>query len=236
VTAANGLQVGYIETRTGLIEVNYFDYLLYSAGPEVSRSGVQKMQLTSSKVIASNPKDEQKDATASLIGVGRNWPQNSVTPVDSDGVRPDFGVFCVSYSGAFDTDGSPQLVLSYGTRLPQPLPTGADVTRSTSALADFVLVRPGHAALARDVSSGASQDSGHSYLVTDTGIRYEMTPPVTIPPQAPGAQPTKASAAKQLRYDAVPVTKVPDNWMQLIQTGAALDPSVAGATPPLSSQ
>jgi type VII secretion protein EccB len=235
MTGANGQQVGYIETKTGLVEVNYFVYLLYSAGPHVSQSGAQKMSLTASEVSAAAPKDEQKDAT-SLQNAGVDWPQNAVTPIDSDGVHPGFGVFCVNYSGVFDTDGAPQLSLSYGTQLPQPLTAGAGVAQSGATLADIVLVRPGHAALARDVSGGASQNTGHEYLVTDTGTRYEMTPTATLPPQGPGAQPTKTSAAKQLRYDTVHVSAVPDSWMQLIQTGAPLDPSQAGTTPTLSSQ
>lgn len=234
LTAANGQQVGYIETASGLIEVNYFVYLLYSSGPQVSRSGAQKMSLTASAVTAASPRDEQKNPT-SLSQAASDWPQNTVTSIDSDGVHPGFGVFCVAFSGSFDSD-VPQLSMYYGSQLPQALPAGAGVEQSGgSAVADVVLVRPGHAALARDVSGGNSQNSGPEYLVTDTGTRYAMTPTATIP--GPNGQSTQTSAAKQLQYDtSVHVSPVPENWMQLIQAGATLDPSVAGTSPSLSGE
>lgn len=230
LTAANGQQVGYIETTSGLIEVNYFVYLLYSAGPAVSHSGAQKMTLTASAVTAAAPKDEQQNPS-SLSNAANDWPQNTVTPVDSDGVHPGFGVFCASFSGNYDGD-VPQLSMFYGSRLPQPLPAGAGVVQSGgSSFADVVFVRPGHAALARDVSGGDSQNSGAEYLVTDTGARYSMTPSATLPGQT-----SATSATKQLQYDNVHVSSVPDNWMRLIQAGSPLDPSLAGTTPSLNGE
>ncbi len=230
--SANGQQVGYIETNTGLVEVNYFVYLLYTAGPTVSTSGAQKMQLDASKVSAANPKDEQKDPS-SLDNAAKDWPQNTLSIMDTDGVGPAFGVFCVGFSGAFDGD-PPQLSLIYGTQLPQPLPPGAGVVQSGSSIVDTVLVKPGHAALARDVSGGNSQNSGAEYLVTDTGTRYALTLKATVP--GPNGQQEPTSAIKQLKYDNVRVSPVPDNWMQLIQAGATLDPSVAGTSPSLNGE
>ena len=233
LTAANGQQVGYIETTNGLIEVNYFVYLLYSSGPAVFHSGAQKMTLTASAVTAAAPKDEQQNPS-SLFQAASDWPQNTVTPVDSDGVHPGFGVFCAGFSGNFDGD-VPQLSMYYGARLPQPLPAGAGVVQSGgSSFADVVLVRPGHAALARDVTGGDSQTSGAEYLVTDTGARYVMTQNATLP--GSNGQPSQTSAAKQLQYDTVHVSAVPDNWMRLIQAGAPLDPSIAGTSPSLNGE
>lgn len=231
-TAANGQQAGYIETDSGLVEVNYFAYTLYSAGPELKKHrNVQEMALKPSDVSAAAPKDEQQNPI-SLINASSNWPQNTMTTLDTDGVGPAFGVFCTSFSGAFDGD-VPHLTLSYGTQLPQPLLVGAGVAQSgASSLADLVLVRPGHAALARDVSGGNSQTSGSEYLVTDTGVRYKMPATATIP--GPNGQSTQTSAAKQLQYDNVHVNPVPDNWVQLIQAGAILDPGSAGISPSLN--
>ncbi len=234
LTAANGQQVGYIETTNGLIEVNYFVYLLYSSGPAVFHSGAQKMTLTASAVTAAAPKDEQQNPS-SLSQAATDWPQNTVTPIDSDGVHPGFGVFCVNFSGNFDGD-VPQLSMYYGSHVPQPLPAGAGVVQSGgSSFADVVLVRPGHAALARGVSGGESQNSGAEYLVTDTGTRYPMTPTATLP-GSNGQQSSQTSASKQLQYDNVHVSAVPDNWMRLIQAGAPLDPSIAGTSPSLNGE
>jgi hypothetical protein len=182
-------------------------------------------------VTVAAPKDEQQNPS-SLTGVGTDWPQNTVTPIDSDGVHPGFGVFCVGFSGNFDGD-APQLSMYYGSQLPQP--AGAGIVQSGgSSFADIVLVRPGHAALARDVSGGNSQSSGPEYLITNTGTRYEMMPTATIP--GPNGQSTQTSATKQLQYDGVHVTPVPDNWMRLLQVGATLDPSNAGTPPSLGGE
>ena len=230
---ANGQQVGYIETDTGLVEVNYFVYLLYSAGPNVFHSGVQKMSLTESEVTAAAPRDEQQNPS-SLFQAASDWPQNTVTAVDSDGQHPGFGVFCANFSGTFDGN-VPHLSLYYGSQLPQPLPPGAGVVQSGgTSFADVVLVRPGHAALTRDVAGGNSQNSGPEYLVTNTGARYTMTPTATLP--GANGQSTQTSATKQLQYDTVHVTPVPDNWMRLIQAGATLDPSIAGTSPSLNGE
>lgn len=230
-TAANGQEVGVIETDSGLIEVNLFVYELYSGGPEIIGRHVQKMSLVAANMTSA--RDELKNPT-SLTDAASNWPQNTVTTLDTDGVGPGFGVFCTNFSGAFDGD-VPHLSLSYGTQLPQPLPTGAGAVQSgSSSLADVVLVRPGHAALVRDVSGGNSQTTGSEYLVTDTGARYQMTPTVTIP--GPNGQSTQTSASKQLQYDNVHVSPVPDRWVQLIQAGANLDPQAAGKSPSLNGE
>ena len=55
-------------------------------------------------------------------------------------------------------------------------PGGGVVQTAGTSLADVVLVQPGHAALARDVSGGNSQTVGPVYLITDTGTRYMMAP------------------------------------------------------------
>ncbi len=225
--------VGYIETQTGLVEVNMFVYSLYKAAPQVSLAGATQMTLNSSLVNAAQAKPELTDASGSFGNVSSNWPQNTVTPLDSDGVHPGFGVFCVTFTaGGFDGD-QPRLSLSYGTALPVPLgPGGGVVQAAGTSLADVVLVQPGHAAMARDVSGGNSQNAGPVYLITDTGTRYMM---------APGSgdqnsQNSQPSAAKMLQYGNVKVAAVPDSWMKLVQVGAELNPQAAGQTPSLTEQ
>lgn len=227
----NGQQVGYIETSTGLIEVDHFVYLLYSSGPQIVSSGAQNMTLNASEVTAAAPTNELQ-SPSSLIGAAQDWPQTVVTTLDSDGVTPGFGVLCVNYSGAFDGD-VPQLSLYYGSQLPQPSEPGIAQSGGGS-LADVVLVRPGHGVLARDVSGGNSQNTGPEYLITNTGTRYAMTSDVTIP--GPNGQSTQTSAVKQLQYDGVHVAPVPDNWMRLLQVGATLNPTDAGKPPSLNGE
>jgi hypothetical protein len=236
ILSGNGQQVGYIETADGLVEVNYFVYTLYKSGPAaLPGSGAQQItDLTGSAVVAAHSKDE-RTAPTSLLNAGGDWPQSMVTTLDSDGRSPGFGVLCVNFSGGYDVD-APHLSLYYGEQLPQKLPTGVTVPSRDQSYADYVLVKAGHAALARDVSGGDNQNSGSVYLVAETGIRYLMTPTVTLPGTgAPGSQPTQTSASKQLQYDAVHVNAVPDNWVRLVQPGAELNPAAAGQTPPLTA-
>jgi len=224
--------VGYIETQTGLVEVNMFVYSLYKAAPAVSGQGAALMTLNSSMVNAAQVKNELTTAPDSFGQAATDWPQNTVTPLDSDGVHPGFGVFCVTFSGQFDGN-LPQLSLSYGTALPQPLgPGGGVVQTAGTSLADVVLVQPGHAALARDVSGGNSQTVGPEYLVTETGTRYMMSPGSGDQ----NSQNSQPSAAQMLQYSKVDVSKVPDSWMKLVQVGAELDPQAAGQTPSLTEQ
>lgn len=234
LTGANDQQVGYIETRDGLVEVSYFVYTLYTAGPATLSGAHQIPDLTESAVVAAQPKDERTDPT-SLLNAGGDWPQNRLTTLDSDAQTSGFGVLCVNFSGGFDGD-LPHLTLYYGTQLPQKLPAGITVpSNGQSPHADYVMVEPGHAALARDVSGGVSQNSGPEYLVPDTGIRYLMTPNATLPGKGPNGSSITTSAAAQLQYTGVvKPTPVPDNWMRLIPVGSPLDPQAAGETPPLT--
>jgi type VII secretion protein EccB len=229
---SDGTTVGYIATRTGLVEINMFVYSLFTRSPRVSALSVKPMTLNPSQVIAASPKPELHSAGDSFGDVATDWPQNQVTPLDSDGAHPGFGVFCVSFSGSFDGN-PPRLTLSYGTSLPQDLGPGGGVLQTAgTSLADYVLVRPGHAVLARDVSGGNSLNVGPEYLITDTGTRYLMAPGSGTP-NSQGSQP---SAATMLQYDKIAPSKVPDSWMKLVQVGTELDPQAAGQTPSLTQQ
>jgi type VII secretion protein EccB len=231
VTTVNGT-VGYIETRTGLVSVNNFVYSLYVAGPQVSENNAKPMSLNISQVNLAQATNEQMDASRSFGHVAGDWPQNSVTTLDSDGVHPGFGAFCVSFDGTFDGN-VPHLNLSYGTGLPQSLGSGGGIVQSGgTSLADVVLVKSGHAALARDVSGGDSQNTGPQYLVTDTGVRYPLAPGTS----GQNGQNSQPSAVKMLQYDKLPVSPVPDSWMNLVQPGSLLDPQAAGQTPPITQQ
>jgi type VII secretion protein EccB len=219
--------VGYIETASGLIEVNYFVYSLYIANPDVSRFP-NPMNLNIAQVNDAGAK------AGSLGSTGPDWPKNLVTVLDSDGVHGGFGVFCATYSGTFD--GSvPHLNLYYGATPPQPLGSGTGVAQngSGSSLADAVYVKPGHAALARDVSNGDSLNVGPQYLVTDTGTRYLMQNGTS---KDENGQSKPIDVYKQLQYDNVKPHPVPDSWLKLIQIGANLDPTAAGQTPTITGQ
>lgn len=232
LTTTGGQQTGYIETEHGLIAVNTFVYKLYTSEPALAQSNAKQLtNLTSAAVNAAQADNELTNASKSLNGVGDDWP--SIPPLieDGDGAEAQYSVLCAGFNNTFD-GANPHLELYSGPQLPKTLDNGAGIVQTGGDnLADLVFVKPGHAVLARDVSSGANLKSGAEYLVTNTGERYEMTAKATLT-GADGKQ-TQTTAAKQLQYDNVPVTNVPDNWMRLVQQGAALDPTEAGTTPSL---
>jgi type VII secretion protein EccB len=227
----------YIETSAGLVEVNPFLYKLYAANPQVSKSGAKELPgLSESQITAAQPKNELAGsaASASFGGVAADWPQDPVTPLDSDAAGNDFGTLCAGFSGHYENGtGVPQLSLSYGTDLPKPLGDGG-VSRSGSGLADTILVEPGHGVLARDVSNGNNLTSGPVYLITDTGQRYPTVPGTKTDTQNAGPAPD--STVAMLQYQSVTTQPIPDSWMSLIQLGAKLDPAAAGQVATSSGQ
>lgn len=222
----------YIQTRDGLVQVSAFVYSLYKAGPaSLPNSGAHELtNLTEAEVTAAQPRDERSTPT-SLLHAGNDWPQSVLTMLDTDGKTSTFGVLCVNFSNNFDGD-PPRLALFYGTHLPQALPNGVTVPSSDDGMANYVLVKAGHAALARAVSGGNSLSSGSEYLVTETGIRYLMVP--SAKPVGAAADAKPVSAAQMLGYDKLTPATVPQNWMGLVPVGAPLDPQRAGQTPTLT--
>ncbi|MGH3415192.1 MAG: type VII secretion protein EccB, partial [Actinocrinis sp.] len=230
VSTSSGQVTGYIETKHGLISVNSFVYQLFTSQPALANSSVKELKtLTAADVNAAQADNEQTDAGKSLTGAGGDWPRNLPTIVDADGQEGQYAVLCTSFSGAYDGN-DPHLDMYNGPGLPQKLDNGAGIVQTGGDnLADIVFVEPGHGAMARDISGGANLTNGAVYLVTDTGQRYEMTTNATV--TGPDGKAAQTSAIKQLQYGNVPIKPVPDNWMQLVQQGAQLDPTLAGTTP-----
>ncbi|HEU5333526.1 MAG TPA: type VII secretion protein EccB [Actinocrinis sp.] len=233
VTDANGVQTNYIETKIGLISVSPFVYKLYTFNPDLFRHQIKSVTITPSQASAAGARDEVANPS-DLTGAGADWPQKAVLPIDYDGKQPNVSVFCAGFSGKFDPSGAPALALYYGADLPHPLDTNAGVAQNGSTLADVVYVQPGHAVLARAVTSGQSATSGTVYLVPDTGTRYTMAGEENT--TGSDGKPAKVSAVGQLQYTNVGVQAVPQNWVQLIQSGPQLDPVAAGQTPSLTGQ
>lgn len=220
---------GYIETDTGLVQVNDFVYRLYAANKKLANSRAQPLQLSAADITRANPVNEMADAT-SLHGTGATWPTQLVIIEDIDASLPGYQVLCVGYSGRFDRD-VPQLTEYYSASVPHASDSGL-LQSGGSAFADELYVRPGHAALSRAVTSGSSKDTGPLYLIPDTGTRYGLAPGTA----ASGGNGASSSALDQLQYRKLTPEPVPDNWVRLIQTGATLDPTVAGTTPSLTGQ
>jgi membrane-anchored mycosin MYCP len=228
-------QDGYIETRTGLVEVDPFVYQLYAGSLAAAKVAAFPAPLTPAAVNEANATNQSAaGAATSLTGVGGDWPTAPPTVRDFDGTDPAYRTLCANYNGSFDQNVA-HLEVWHGMNLPHPLAADEGVAQSGGdQLADVVDVLAGHGAYGRDVSGGDSQNSGALYLTVDTGSRYQLMTNVSIP-GVDGGQPTETSAAQMLQYSSLTPEPVPDSWMRLLQAGADLDPSIAGTTPTLTA-
>jgi type VII secretion protein EccB len=227
----------YVETSAGLVQVSQFVFDLYVGNGQLAIHHVADFNpaLTQSEITNANAIDERANP-ADIQNVGNTWPSTKVKIADLYADEPQYSVICVNYAGKFDPsqNETAQLSLWYGTALPHPLATGEGVLQSGSdTLANVVDVLPGHGALSRAVAGGTSLNAGALYLTVETGSRYELPPGATMTSPTTG-QSVTTSAQQQLMYAAVAPEPVPENWMALVQVGAALDPDVAGQTPTLT--
>jgi type VII secretion protein EccB len=227
----------YIQTAEGLVQVDDFVYTLYSANPALARIP----QLTSAQLSPAevNAAMSAGATTRDLTGPQADWPTTRPTIQDLDGGQATFQTLCANYQGTFVREGGtsvPHLEIWHGTQLPHPLTADEGVGQSGGQLADVVDVLPGHGAYSREVSNGASADqkTGGLFLTVDNGVRYQLATNTTV--TGAGGQKTTVSAVQQLQYGSLTPEPVPESWMQLIQSGAVLDPAVAGTTPTAAGQ
>ncbi len=109
-------------------------------------------------------------------------------------------------------DGTASSVITVGAAL--PLPDGAQPisTSGDGQQANQVYVPPSSGVLVRE-QTGLTTDTGATFLVTDTGLKYPV--------------PTSAAIAS-LGYGSLTPTNVAEPLLALLPTGPALDPNKAG--------
>ncbi|MEY9888633.1 type VII secretion protein EccB [Catenulispora sp. MAP12-49] len=109
-------------------------------------------------------------------------------------------VLCATFSGVFDQQGRAHVEVAVRSSLPQSL----------AAVGTVVVVHAGHGTIVRE--SGSDPATAPDYLVTDTGLRYQLV----------------GAAAMRLGYDGIASCEVPAPWLRLVPLGPALDPAKAG--------
>ncbi len=129
---------------------------------------------------------------------------------------------CAAYRGGRRADGSDPVRLRLYAQTPAQLRPDADAARLTSGpedsgpVADRIVVPGGRGALVRQEPVPGVTAGTTIYLVTDQGRKYALM------------KSDKKDAAQLLGYHSVKPVPVPPGLLDLVPTGPALDPTVAG--------
>lgn len=159
-----------------------------------------------------------------MFGAEKGWPEQLPQVVNRVEALGDVGrtTLCNTYDGTY-SGGFAQTRQSAWNGLPERLVDGMG----------SVWVQPGTGALIREVTGRADDPTGTLYLLTDSGLRYQI---VNDAPEQGGAppQPGGDSEAKiRLGYRGIDPTPVPRAWSSLVPVSVRL--SVKDAKQPQSS-
>jgi type VII secretion protein EccB len=186
--------VYYLVTGDGIAAVTPTMYDLYRRDPRLA-----EFKFTETAVPSDAVTPDMMVTTAASQTL--SWPP--VLPHFSAAMQNATAadaVLCASFSGVFDQQGRAHVEVALRSSLPEASSVG-DAS---------VLVRSGHGTIVRE--SGSDPASAPYFLVTDTGLRYELV----------------GAAAVRLGYDGIASCEVPSQWLQLVPLGPALDPAKAG--------
>jgi type VII secretion protein EccB len=223
---------GSVQTSNGLAQLSPFAYFLYAANKNLADDHIQQIPqttLTESEINAANNGVQVNAANVFQQGTyGTDWPQVAPSLVGLDTTEATTANICVGYTGQTTGPSSaqvPQLTTWTSAQLPYGSPSSQfGLTQNSSDLeATTVLVKPGYGLVAQRLSGGSQ------FLIEDSGYRYALA--VDSSSSSNGSSSSSVAAKDLLGYHNTAVEKVPDNWVNLIQGGATLDPAAAGETP-----
>lgn len=201
----------YLVTRDDVVPVSRLIATLLWNHPE-AREKVYRTQRPGPLAVAVSDLGEEIRAGA-LWGAEKGWPEPLPRPVNrvQDGVDGGRTTVCNTYTGSFSGDVV-RTRQSAWIGLPQPLVDGMG----------GVYVEPGAGALIREVTGRADDQTGPLFLVTDSGLRYQIVSE-PVGPGSPGTAPGQDSEAKiRLGYKGVAPTPVPRAWTGLMPLGVRL--------------
>jgi hypothetical protein len=225
---------GSVQTQNGLLELTPFEYYLYAANSALQghATNISSDKLSAVAIESANGHGAPKAGDV-LAGnsFSANWPTVEPSLQGTDTSEANTQNLCVSYSGKYENGNSvPQLTTWLYQSLPYGSPGGQFGLNQTgnNNEANNVIVRPGYGLIAQRIS-GKPGSGGKEFLIEDSDYRYEL---VTVQTAATAnAQASTASAKKLLGYGDIADEQVPQVWVNLIQGGASLNPTVAGMTP-----
>ena len=184
----------YLVTGEGIAAVTPTMYELYRRDP---RLGEFKFTETTLAPGAVTPDMLVTTAASQTLSWPAVPPHFSAASQKADGAA---AVLCATFSGVFDQQGRGHMKVAVRPALPQSLGIGGAI----------VVVRSGHGTIVRE--SGSDPATAPDYLVTDSGLRYELV----------------GAAATRLGYDGIASCEVPPQWLRMVPVGTALDPVKAG--------
>jgi type VII secretion protein EccB len=209
LSVGNGTTDYLIMTSRGVAQVSAFAYTLYRNGAGTSLGVGSISQIGSITTTQS---------TVGLInGTSGDWPSAPVSLQNGDTNNMGSADICATSSnGAVTLSTTNALAFGNGGTSPQ---------QPTAAQADTVYVKGGHGVIVSASDGGAA---GKHYLVTDTGLRYQLDSALVT--QGTSTSPSSVSAQSRLGYDKVKALTLPSAWIQLIQEGPDMNPGSARCT------
>jgi hypothetical protein len=169
-------------------------YELYERDPRLAEFKFTETVLPPGKVT---PDMMVTTAASQTLSWPATPPRFSAALQDADGAGTS--VLCATFAGTFDQQGRAHEEVAVRGALPAPV----------GATANAAVVRAGHGVIVRE--SGSDPATAPEYLLTDTGLRYELV----------------GTAPLRLGYDAIASCEVPAEWLRMVPVGTALDPSKA---------
>ncbi|GAA4985486.1 type VII secretion protein EccB [Yinghuangia aomiensis] len=158
-----------------------------------------------------------------MFAAEKGWPERLPQVVNRIEAQGDVArtTLCNTYSGTY-AGGFAQTRQSAWPALAERLVDGMG----------GVWVEPGTGALIREVTGRGDDQTGTLFLVTDSGLRYQI---VNDPPEQGGSAPAGADGEAKVRlgYQGIVPTPVPRAWAALVPAGVRL--SVKDAKQPQSS-
>ncbi|MDI2132466.1 type VII secretion protein EccB [Yinghuangia seranimata] len=211
ILRAEGGGQEYVVTMNGVMPISKFTASLFLARPDAKQKLYPDSQVTEFEVGIGELAGIVQQGQVFMADKG--WPE--VMPAQANRIGTDLKAaarltVCNTYTGTY-AGGVPQTKQSAWYTLPANRVEGVAVS-----------VPPGTGMLIREATGRAEDQTGTLYLLTDTGLRYQI---VNDPPQN-GSQPSAPGADSEakirLGYKDVAATPVPRSWTELVPVGARL--------------
>ncbi|OXM52253.1 type VII secretion protein EccB [Amycolatopsis alba] len=189
----------YVLTKAGLTPVSELDTRLLTADPEIRRAAYGGGDVA----VTPLPGRVVSERLASVEQPPPAKPPKAATLHSGQSL-------CALVVPDGDTPRT-QVAVADGVARSGQVPSGQPGIAAPCSRVDRITVRPGAGALVR--ASAASGRAGDAlFLVTDTGVKYPVPP----------------GGAKALGFDQAASNGMPTTLLNLLPTGAALDPLVLG--------
>ncbi|WP_441246060.1 type VII secretion protein EccB [Kitasatospora sp. McL0602] len=211
----------YVVGKDNLYEVSAFQAALIAKGPvdKVLYDGVEAKpaELTQADYTALSSKIDSKTMLKPDGDLPKERPIGH--PANFLGDNQPRTVVCSTFE-SMDANGNAKRSVFADVNYPAEVSSG-----SSSAH-----VSPGAGLVFKSSDGGGVAGSGSNFLITETGLRYQLSTNTAKPGAATTGQPAPQAgdgAQARLGYDKIQPVLVPKDWANLVPAGPALDVNTA---------